>query len=1048
MTDFKFEVANPWFLLLLIPALVLGIIPFFRLHKKRRRASKHIIPFIIHMVLVFLLATTLSGMRIVRTLPIPTDSEVVFVVDVSDSNKMMVDDMNRYVETIVKESRKPEQEGTVSFGYVPFANGVFEKEVVKIGSFATGNNVSNLIKIDKNAEASETNIATALEYASTLFSSKNVNKRIIVLSDGRETISACYNTAQALADTGIVLDAAHFDIASGKTAEVQIRDLTTNGKVEPGKNVVVRGSIRSTINATVVVEFYEDGEYIGRTTKEVRGGSNADTPFSYEYLPEEPGLHTVTAKLKINGDTIEQNNMLCSWYTVEDIASILVVYGTSDQKNQITNVVGSLTEYRVTIIDAEEEGGYASFPATMEELLEYDEIVLMNVDFTKLPTGAEDLIKRYVEENGRGLVVTLGDECNNIYNHPELADKNKKDDENVTIEVTSPIEQILPVELKVQNEEQSVAFIFIVDLSSSMREKIGNQTRYDVALASIKHAIDALDVEKDYVGVIMFDETTQVAVPMTKIRDEENLQLIKENIEYEFEHYYYEHYLDENGNETEIRVNKNHKQSALEGNIYLKPKSEGGWGYQLRSGVRWGTYDYTTGDVIKAHGTKYLPPILQADEMFSTAVNEDGHKLDVKQIIFISDGEPNDRSQDANVKSPYIGVVEQMTNAGIVTSAIGIGMGTNENTATKEIRYIAEAGYTEPKFLETPDQVQGELFKIVEQSQGDDENKDSNFLVKLYTDTKVLKGANGSFDILKGYYGTTIKENATMVLYADDLRPIIAEWQYGLGKVTVFTSDLGRNWTQAMFDNGDGINNRAIIRNILVNSLNDEVDSTGIEIDGKPKRKWGEGTTSFVVELPVALRDSENVKVIFTDAQGEEYVANLMTSSEIEKAKEDGRSYVQRISQKRYLVNLITPDETENGTYTIKVMIVDNKTMANADVVYDQIQTAVVGEYKDEYDVFGNMAQGKSTINDIVKNANREPIVIDKDGNGVTDMFKKDEDMVMKPEIRDLDDEFAIAALILFVTSIICRNFLFQKEKKRKVMTDEEQIASMRNSGR
>ena len=48
MRDFSFEIANPWLLLLLIPALIIGIIPFFRLAKHRRKATKHIIPFIIH----------------------------------------------------------------------------------------------------------------------------------------------------------------------------------------------------------------------------------------------------------------------------------------------------------------------------------------------------------------------------------------------------------------------------------------------------------------------------------------------------------------------------------------------------------------------------------------------------------------------------------------------------------------------------------------------------------------------------------------------------------------------------------------------------------------------------------------------------------------------------------------------------------------------------------------------------------------------------------------------------------------------------------------
>lgn len=966
------------------------------------------------MVLVFLLATTLSGMRIVETTTAPVDSSVIFVVDVSESNQAMIDEMDKFIGQMVAESKNAE--GKVSFGYVPFASTVMEDYVKKPGEFNTNPQNGKYITFDENADLSDSNLAQALAYAGDLFADVRQNKRVVLISDGRETITNsgnAYNSAQKLLKQNISVDASYFDLVKNGDSEVQLLDLTTNGKVELDKDVFVQGMIKSTINVTGTLKIYEKGEVVIQKSIPVRKGDNK---FNYSYTPDGPGLHTITATFEVNGDTIEQNNMCCSWYTVEDIPRILIVYG-KDQSKQIDTLVDrDLSEkkggkYHITKLDVATDDLKTQFPQTMEALLEFDEVVLMNVDFADLPDGADKNIKRYVEENGRGLVVTFGD---TVY------------DESASQHYDSPIAEILPVDLKVENEKESVAFIFIIDLSSSMREAMGTQTRYDVALKSIKHALDALDVTKDYVSIIMFDETMQVAVEMQPLIDEENKQDIKDLIDYEFEHYYYEHYLDEYGNDTEVRVNTQHGQDAAS-NIYLKSVAEGGYGYKLRTGIRWGTYDYTSKDVIKAHGTKYQAPLTEAGKIFSNAYDENGYKLDVKQVVFISDGEPNDKSQDSS-PSPYIATVENMTLGGVKTSAIGIGSSINA-AAEKEIRAIAEAGYSEPKFINDADEVSGSLFDIVENAQGEDKNsKDpaknpEGYLMKEY-DTSALLAGVSTYDKLWGYYGTTLKDGALMALYTDDHRPVLAEWEYGLGKVTVFTSDFGQYWTQRMFDNSDGVSNTRLINNILINSLNEKTDSTGINVYENPNREWGQGTTVLKVEIPTKqLRPGEKLKAVVTDAEGN------VTETEFDL-----------LTNQRYHARIQTPDETENGTYTISIVIVD--TTGQVDVLYDRVTTAIVGEYKEEYDIFGK--DGEATINDIVKNQNKKPL---EDGTlaGAFENTKKDE---MVEYFYNLDDEFAIAALVLFIISILCRNFLFQKEKKKKVMTDEEQIASMRNSGR
>lgn len=1033
MTDFRFEIANPWLLLVLVPALVLGIIPFFRLHKKRRKASKHIIPFIIHMVLIFLLATTLSGMRVIETTTAPVDSTVIFVVDVSESNQAMIENMDTFIGQMVEESANAD--GKVTFGYVPFAKDVMEDYVKKPGSFKASN--GKYISYDENADLSDSNIAKALERAGELFDNTRQNKRIILLSDGRETIvdsENAYNQTQKLLKQNVIVDASYFDFVKSGKSEIQLLDLTTNGNVLVDKDVFVEGVIKSTVNVKGTLKIYENGEVIIDQTMAIRRGDNK---FKYSYTPDGAGLHTITATIEVSGDTMSQNNMWCSWYMVEDVPKILVVYGTSDQSKQIDTLIDrdlskdNGGDYAVTKLSAAKQNLKTDFPQTMEALLEYDEVVLMNVDFAELPDNAGDNIKRYVEENGRGLVVTFGD---TVYD-------DKSDDY-----YQSPIAEILPVDLKVQNEKESVAFVFIVDLSSSMRNAMGAETRYDVALASIKHALDALDVTKDYVSVIVFDETMHVAVEMQPLLDEENKQDIKDLIDHEFEYYYYEHFFDADGNETDIRVKSTMVKKddntypggvndiVAEQKEWLKPIEEGGRGYTVSPTFRPGVWEDPNGYVIKAHGTKYLAPISEADKIFANAYDTNGYRLDVKQIVFISDGAPNDKPTDGSTAA-YIGIVESMAMSGIVTSAIGIGNNIDEN-ARKEIVGIAQAGHTEAKFITDGTEVSGSLFDIVKNAQGEDLNsKDpitnpEGYPMKTYDTTAVLAGVS-KYDKLWGYYGTTLKEEdidkdlkPVMTLYTDDHRPVLAEWKYGLGKVTVFTSDLGSYWTQRMFDNSDGASNTRLVYNILINSLNEKTDSSGLVMYEKPNRLWGTGETMIKVEIPTkTLRPTEKLKAIVTDSQG-----NVT------------EQYLGLLANKRYYANIKTPDETENGTYTIQIALVDES--GQESVLYDQVTTAIVGEYKTEYDVFAY--DGEAVINDIVKNQNKTPI---ESGtiSGAFENTKKDE---MVQYVHNLDNAFAIATLVLFIVSILCRNFLFQKEKKKKFMTDEEQIASMRSSGR
>ena len=946
------------------------------------------------MILVLLLTTTLSGMRIVETTTAPTDTSIVFVVDVSESSQPMKSQMNDYVKEILKQAEN--QEGEIKFGYIPFAGEVLKDDVKKTGEFK--NDDLDILTYDENADLSSSNLQNALQYLfnekgeikSEFFGDGRQNKRVIIISDGRETHGNALVGAQKLINKDIRVDAAYFDIKESSKAEIQIVDVSTNGKVELDKDAMISVSIKSTINVTGKLTIY-DGDYKHEQTITIRKGDNK---YPIQYKPKTSGMHTIYAEVSVGSDTLEQNNTLCAWYQVDSIGKILVVYGTPDQKQQMPQILSEYTakDYVVDTID-----NLNLFPYTMEDLLEYDEVVLMNVDASKLPAGSTGLLKRYVEENGRGVVVTCG---STAY------------DPKTESYYNSPLAEILPVDLKIENEKETVAIVLIVDLSSSMREEMGTKTRYDVALASTKQALDALDVTKDYVGVIIFDETVKTAVEMTPLENEANKQAIKDKIDYEFEHYYYEHFYDAEGNETDVRVIVNSSKNGVidEQKSYLLPVADGGKGWTVSPTIRWGTHDYTTFEVIKAHGTRYTAPISAASNMLGKAKQE--YRLDIKQVVFMSDGAPNDSG------SGYEGVVKIMYKAGIVTSAIGIGDDIN-STAEGELRKIAEAGHTEPVFIKDPEKLPGTLFDIVQSIQGEYYNTHP-VSPKEFDNSAILAGVV-NYDTLNGYYGTTIKEGATMVLYVDNLKPLIAEWQYGLGKVSVFMSDFGSSWTQSMFGTKDG---QRLIANLIKSGMNEQTDSTGLNIIETPRRE--EGKTTIRVETPVNVRENEVLKAVIISENGQEVEKEFKFT---------------KIGNKRYRAIIDTPDETEQGTYVIEIRLVNEQGME--DVLYDKTSLAVVGYYKDEYDIYA--VDGKAVMNDIAKNQSTDNSLLDiRQPVSVYNVQKED----IAEYVHNLDDEFAIASLILFLVSIFFRNFVFQKETKKKEMTDEEQIESMRDSGR
>lgn len=168
------------------------------------------------------------------------------------------------------------------------------------------------------------------------------------------------------------------------------------------------------------------------------------------------------------------------------------------------------------------------------------------------------------------------------------------------------------------------------------------------------------------------------------------------------------------------------------------------------------------------------------------------HNLSVKHCIVISDGDPQ------------YGVAGQAATAKMAANAITcttVGVATHGQAESTKMKSIAEAtkdgrgnpgAYYEPK---DPSQLPSIYIK---ESRRISQSfiYDKPFLPKHLVVGSITEGIPRELPALRGFVRTTYKESPLAQFriegprLADDLRfPILASWQYGLGKAVAFTSD-------------------------------------------------------------------------------------------------------------------------------------------------------------------------------------------------------------------------------------------------------------------
>ena len=491
MLNFRIAFEKPWLLLLLIPALFFGILPYFRSPKKYRRTRNRIASVILHCIALSLAILVLAGITFQYDLP-NKENEVILLVDMSDSNEKSNSTKNEFVAEVLRNTKSSFKVGVVTFGY---------DQVYAATLNTDANAVYQEYLRAPNPDTSATDFEAALKYAASLFT-KPESARIVILSDGVETDGNANAVIRALASTGIKLDTVHFP--DEKSNDIQILAVHyPDTTIRHGETFEITLDVESTFEGIAKLSMFDDATQIGESldVRLVRGTQQ----IVMEAVLPIPGLHKLTFEVESVDDLNVKNNVYNSHLYIEVFDKLLIIESIAGESESLCNI---LNGKKITVVNSYDTD---KMPKTLNDLRKYDEIIMVNVANADLPDGFDQILYRYVKDIGGGLFTVCGNKDDGNPND-ELFEANAFTEADMG---NTLYQELLPVEIIEYTPPAAV--VIIIDTSGSMYSPDipYETTKLFAAQQGALSCLDAL-TERDWVGVMTFADQSAQSLELTR----------------------------------------------------------------------------------------------------------------------------------------------------------------------------------------------------------------------------------------------------------------------------------------------------------------------------------------------------------------------------------------------------------------------------------------------------------------------------------------------------------------------------------------------------
>lgn len=677
--DLPFTLAEPKALILLLtipPVILLGLLSARARPRDRARINTSTV---VRSVILLLIILALAGLQFISS---GGPLTVVFLIDESASvSQTSRDAAVGYVQKAIAQMGADDRAGVVLFG---------ERAIVD-RAVSTG---ADWQPFGKNPSVVATNIADAIQVGSALFP-EGGSRRLVLLSDGAQTVGSAVDVARRVGATGIQLSVV--PLGAQAQNEVAVDQVASPNSVPAGERFDVRVLLKSTSDRAATVSLFEDSAPVGKQETQLKQGDNVVT-FS---VIGKQGFHVFKAHVASVDDRYSENNDASSYTIVSKPPSVLIVAGTpADAAPLNAALVAGGMEVRIVTPDG--------VPQNMDNLTKYDAVVLANAPSEAIGNDAQLALQSYVRDTGRGLIMLGGDLSYGAGGY-----------------LRTPMEEVLPVSMDVRTSEQraSLATAFVIDKSGSMgrchasgaqqfnpsmRTEFG-PSKVEIAKQAVEKAAALLN-STDKVGVIAFDQS-----PAWLVNLESMGQIGEQNIA-----------------------------------SSLKP--------------------------VQAEGATNIYSGLQSA---IDALSKTDAKL--KHIVFISDG--------WSQQTDFTALLNQLATDNITLSSVAAGEG-----AGSLMQDLAQKGggqyYAAPDINSLPSILLKDTISLIGSYY-----VEKPFKPIVNNQSPILKGLDAqALPQLLGYDAATLKPNADLVLKSPNGDPILAQWQYGLGRTVAWTPDVKGRW--------------------------------------------------------------------------------------------------------------------------------------------------------------------------------------------------------------------------------------------------------------
>lgn len=400
---------------------------------------------------------------------------VIFLADRSASVKNTENEALERIENSVMQKQKEDAFAVVAVG----ENVALEQNV--------GKKENPITTFNSKVNEAETNIEAGIQFASSLIP-RNSSGRIVLLSDGNETIGNSREAANLLKNRGIELD--YVLLKNQVSEDMSLAELNVPPSLYKGEEAPVSVTINSNANKKAVVRLSVNNQEILKETVEVKEGKNV---YTFSHKANTSGLTVYKGEIAADNDTFIENNTLHSVANVKGTPKVLVVQG-KDSGNLAPILEGSGVE--LDIIPPEK------LPTVLSGYIQYQSIIFNNVPATVITENQMNMIEQAVKEFGTGFVMAGGEESFGLGGY-----------------FKTPIEKLLPVDMDIKGKKEmpSLGLVIVMDRSGSMG---GN--KLELAKEAAARSVELLR-DEDTLGFIAFDDRPWEIVETTPLKDKKEV---------------------------------------------------------------------------------------------------------------------------------------------------------------------------------------------------------------------------------------------------------------------------------------------------------------------------------------------------------------------------------------------------------------------------------------------------------------------------------------------------------------------------------------------